>query len=61
MTSPGVALALQRVFYRLQTSSTPVETGELTKSFGWDSVDAFMQVNTGVLGYVVGYERLAGV
>eukprot|EP00049_Salpingoeca_infusionum_P017658 m.353928 g.353928 ORF g.353928 m.353928 type:complete len:1036 (-) comp16867_c0_seq1:205-3312(-) len=39
----GVALALQRVFYRLQTKDTEVETTELTKSFGWTSLDAFMQ------------------
>jgi len=41
--SNSVALALQRVFYRLQTSSDAVETGELTKSFGWTSMDSFMQ------------------
>ena len=33
---------LQRVFYKLQISDTPVETTELTKSFGWDSLDSFM-------------------
>ncbi|KAI9607320.1 hypothetical protein H4Q26_005838 [Puccinia striiformis f. sp. tritici PST-130] len=35
----SVALAIQRVFYQLQTSSEPVETGELTKSLGLKSVD----------------------
>ena len=35
--------ALQRVFYRLQTLDSPVGTTELTKSFGWDTLDAFMQ------------------
>ncbi|GBB86550.1 hypothetical protein RclHR1_12980003 [Rhizophagus clarus] len=39
----SVTLALQRVFYQLQTSDTPVETTELTESFGWDSIDSFMQ------------------
>lgn len=59
----SVALALQRVFYHLQTSNEPVgklhslcfspyrrssrvnETGttELTKSFGWKSLDSFLQ------------------
>lgn len=38
-----MALALQRVFYHLQTSSQPVDTTELTKSFGWKSLDSFMQ------------------
>lgn len=39
----SVALALQRVFFRLQTASEAVETAELTKSFGWTSMDSFMQ------------------
>lgn len=39
----NVPLALQRVFYRLQTSPNAVDTSELTKSFGWDAVDSFMQ------------------
>ena len=39
----GVALALQRIFYLLSTSKDPVGTMELTKSFGWDSSDAFTQ------------------
>ncbi|CAB4447002.1 unnamed protein product [Rhizophagus irregularis] len=39
----SVSLALQRVFYQLQTSNTPVGTTELTKSFGWDSIDSSMQ------------------
>ncbi|KAH7107494.1 cysteine proteinase [Auriculariales sp. MPI-PUGE-AT-0066] len=41
--SQSVALALQRVFYNLQTSDQPVGTNELTKSFGWTSLDSFMQ------------------
>ncbi|KAL7419595.1 ubiquitin-specific protease ubp15 [Cryptotrichosporon argae] len=41
--SESLALALQRVFYHLQTSNQPVGTTELTKSFGWKSLDSFMQ------------------
>ncbi|RCI04918.1 hypothetical protein CU098_011576 [Rhizopus stolonifer] len=41
--SKSVALALQRCFYNLQYSSEPVGTTELTKSFGWDSLEAFRQ------------------
>ncbi|RGB22029.1 hypothetical protein C1646_748620 [Rhizophagus diaphanus] len=37
----SVPLALQRVFYNLQTSDIPIETIELTKSFGWNSFDSF--------------------
>lgn len=39
----SIALALQRVFYNLQFSTTAVGTIELTKSFGWDSYEAFRQ------------------
>lgn len=39
----AVPLALQRIFYHLQLSKEPVGTMELTKSFGWDSSDAFTQ------------------
>lgn len=39
----SVALALQRAFYHLQTSDQPVGTTELTKSFGWKSLDSFLQ------------------
>ncbi|KAJ9060895.1 ubiquitin-specific protease ubp15 [Entomophthora muscae] len=39
----SVALALQRVFLQLQNSDVAVGTNELTKSFGWDSIDSFMQ------------------
>ncbi|KAK0549532.1 ubiquitin-specific protease ubp15 [Tilletia horrida] len=41
--SESVPLALQRVFYMLQTSDQPVGTNELTKSFGWKSLDSFLQ------------------
>ena len=39
----SISLALQRVFYQLQTSNSSVSTKQLTSSFGWDSLDAFMQ------------------
>ncbi|KAG0304741.1 hypothetical protein BGZ98_005084 [Dissophora globulifera] len=41
--SKSVALALQRVFYQLATSSNSVGTTELTRSFGWNSLESFMQ------------------
>ncbi|XP_076458949.1 ubiquitin carboxyl-terminal hydrolase 7-like isoform X2 [Babylonia areolata] len=39
----SVPLALQRVFYELQFSDKPVGTKKLTRSFGWESLDSFMQ------------------
>ena len=42
-TQRSVALALQRVFYELQFSDRPVGTKKLTKSFGWETLDSFMQ------------------
>lgn len=39
----SVALALQRVFYHLQFLDKPVGTKKLTKSFGWETLDSFMQ------------------
>ena len=42
-TTKSVALALQRVFHELQTSDKPVGTKKLTKSFGWETLDSFMQ------------------
>lgn len=39
----SVALSLQRIFYLLSHSDSPVGTLELTKAFGWDSNDAFTQ------------------
>lgn len=38
-----ISFALQKVFYELQNGSTVVKTKKLTKSFGWDSADAFTQ------------------
>lgn len=37
-STESIPLALQRVFYDLAFSSTPVSTSDLTKSFGWTSV-----------------------
>ncbi|KAE9344337.1 Ubiquitin carboxyl-terminal hydrolase 12 [Phytophthora fragariae] len=42
-TNDSVSLALQRVFYRLQRQHKAVSTKELTRSFGWSQIDAFMQ------------------
>lgn len=39
----GIPYALQRVFAQLNTSEAPVGTLQLTKSFGWDTADAFTQ------------------
>jgi ubiquitin carboxyl-terminal hydrolase 7 len=39
----NVALALQRVFFELQSSDDSVSTLALTKAFGWDTADAFTQ------------------
>ncbi|KRX28135.1 Ubiquitin carboxyl-terminal hydrolase 7 [Trichinella nelsoni] len=39
----SVALAMQRVFYELQFSDKPVGTKKLTRSFGWDAFDSFLQ------------------
>ncbi|KAD5961852.1 hypothetical protein E3N88_13325 [Mikania micrantha] len=43
MPSGSIPLALQSLFYKLQYSDTSVATKELTKSFGWDSYESFMQ------------------
>ncbi|KAI7858609.1 hypothetical protein BDC45DRAFT_498727 [Circinella umbellata] len=39
----SVSLALQRCFYNLQYSDLPIDTTELTQSFGWDNYEAFQQ------------------
>lgn len=39
----SIALALQKVFYKLQFSDTAVCTKILTRSFGWSTVDVLMQ------------------
>jgi len=41
--SSSIPLALQRVFWRLQYENDSVDTKELTKSFGWDTIDSFLQ------------------
>ncbi|KAJ7975928.1 ubiquitin carboxyl-terminal hydrolase 12 [Quillaja saponaria] len=43
MPSGSIPLALQRLFYKLQYNDRSVSTKELTKSFGWDTYDSFMQ------------------
>lgn len=39
----SIPLALQSLFYKLQYHDSSVATKELTKSFGWDTYDSFMQ------------------
>jgi len=41
--SKNIPLALQRLFYKLQFQETSVATKELTRSFGWEAYDSFMQ------------------
>ncbi|CAM0883473.1 unnamed protein product [Alopecurus aequalis] len=43
-TPPGsIPLALQSLFYKLQHGDSSISTKELTKSFGWNSYESFMQ------------------
>ncbi|KAL9881399.1 ubiquitin carboxyl-terminal hydrolase 7-like isoform X1 [Glossina fuscipes] len=42
-STKSVGLSLQRVFHELQFSDKPVGTKKLTKSFGWETLDSFMQ------------------
>jgi hypothetical protein len=39
----SVPVALQRVFHQLQTSTTAVDTEQLTIAFGWDQYDSYVQ------------------
>uniref|UniRef100_A0A7N0VJD6 ubiquitinyl hydrolase 1 n=1 Tax=Kalanchoe fedtschenkoi TaxID=63787 RepID=A0A7N0VJD6_KALFE len=39
----SIPLAMQCLFYKLQHNESCVATKELTKSFGWDTYDSFMQ------------------
>uniref|UniRef100_A0A5B6Z731 ubiquitinyl hydrolase 1 n=1 Tax=Davidia involucrata TaxID=16924 RepID=A0A5B6Z731_DAVIN len=39
----SIPLALQSLFHKLQYNDSSVATKELTKSFGWDTYDSFMQ------------------
>ncbi|XP_075520070.1 ubiquitin C-terminal hydrolase 12-like isoform X1 [Primulina tabacum] len=41
--STSIPMALQSLFYKLQYSDENVSTKELTKSFGWDTNEAFLQ------------------
>ena len=41
--SRNIPLALQRLFWQLQFSNDSVSTKQLTKSFGWGAMDAFVQ------------------
>ncbi|CAM6012936.1 unnamed protein product [Sphagnum balticum] len=43
MPSNSIPLALQSLFYKIQYSDMSVATKDLTKSFGWDTYDSFMQ------------------
>ncbi|KAM0846883.1 hypothetical protein ACQ4PT_055394 [Festuca glaucescens] len=43
MPAGSIPLALQSLFYKLQYNDSSVSTKELTKSFGWDMHDSFMQ------------------
>ncbi|CAL5354125.1 unnamed protein product [Camellia sinensis] len=43
LPSASIPLALQSLFYKLQYNDSSVATKELTKSFGWDTYDSFMQ------------------
>nr|XP_025887466.1 ubiquitin carboxyl-terminal hydrolase 13-like isoform X1 [Solanum lycopersicum] len=58
-TENDMPLALQNLFYKLQFSGKSVATRELTKSFGWDSSDVFMQHDVHELNTVL-CEKLEG-
>jgi hypothetical protein len=49
----SLALALQRVFWRLQTSKEAVSTRELTQSFGWNGSESFQQQDVQELNRVL--------
>ncbi|KAG9134676.1 hypothetical protein Leryth_001003 [Lithospermum erythrorhizon] len=53
----SIPLALQGLFFKLQYSDTSVATKGLTKSFGWDTQDSFMQHDVQELNRVL-CERL---
>ncbi|KAF3653690.1 hypothetical protein FXO38_15532 [Capsicum annuum] len=59
MPSASIPLALQSLFYKLQYSDNSVATKELTKSFGWDSYDSFMQHDVQELNRVL-CEKMKG-
>jgi ubiquitin carboxyl-terminal hydrolase 7 len=39
----SIPLALQALFYKVQFAENAVATKDLTRSFGWDAYDSFMQ------------------
>lgn len=41
----NIPLALQSLFYKLQYNDASVSTKHLTRSFGWDANESFMQVS----------------
>ncbi|OWM79007.1 hypothetical protein CDL15_Pgr003178 [Punica granatum] len=43
LPTASIPLALQSLFYKLQYNDSSVATKQLTKSFGWDTYDSFMQ------------------
>lgn len=47
------ALALQRVFWKLQHGSAPVSTQELTRAFGWNTMESFVQSDVQEFGRVL--------
>lgn len=49
----SIPYALQRLFTRLQTSETAVNTTELTASFGWSTSDGFVQHDVHELTHVL--------
>lgn len=51
--SNSMPLALQSLFYKVQYNDTSVSTKDLTKSFGWDTYDSFMQHDVQELNRVV--------
>ena len=52
-STKSVGLALQRVFNDLQFSDKAVGTKKLTKSFGWETLDSFMQHDVQVSTIVI--------
>ena len=49
----SIGLAMQRVFYQLQTHEKEVPTRQLTKAFGWEAHDSFQQQDVQELNRVL--------
>ncbi|CAI9094723.1 OLC1v1030510C1 [Oldenlandia corymbosa var. corymbosa] len=49
----SIPLALKTLFYKLQYTETSVATRDLTKSFGWETHDSFMQQDVQELNRVL--------